>query len=135
MSQGAGDKDDEQNNEARDSDSPAARGDSKSWTERARSRPGPDSPLYVPPPPKWAARYALVMLYVLYVGVPILCAAMTVWLALRQRWLGAGVLLLVTAWWGYRGWNGLHGRTPYGPGNLPALKERLKDQRQESGSD
>jgi hypothetical protein len=99
----------------------------RSWTERALSEPSPNSPFYVPPPPKWAARLSLVMQYVLYVGMPIICAAATIWIALRQKWLGAGMLLLLTVWECYRGWNGVHGRTPYGPGNLPELRRQLKD--------
>ncbi len=83
----------------------------------------------------WTARFAVVMLYGLYGGVPVLFAGMTVWLALRHAWLGAGALLLLATWWGYRGWNGFHGRTLFGPGSLPALRERLKDQRPKDRSD
>lgn len=99
---------------------------SESWTERALTRPGPDSPFYVPRArlPKWLLRWQLSMLYLVYVGVPLFCAALTIWMAINQLWLGATLFLLPTAWFCYRGWNGLHGRSPYGGGGLPEVRRR-----------
>jgi hypothetical protein len=81
----------------------------------------------VPPAPKWALRFALVMFYLAYVGLPLIGAAATIGLAIRQIWLGAGMFLLATVWWCYRGWNGLHGRTPYGGEGLPEVRRQLKE--------
>ena len=107
MGRGSGDDGDEWTNGAS-----WAHDDGKRSSEGSRSR---DVLLL----PMWTARFAVVMLYGLYGGVPVLFAGMTVWLALRQAWLGAGALLLLATWWGYRGWNGFHGRTLFGPGSLP----------------
>jgi hypothetical protein len=98
-----------------------------SWTKRALSRPGPNSPFYTPPAHKGALRLALIMLYFAYVGLPIIGAAVTTGFAISQFWFGAGMCLLATVWWCYRGWNGLRGRTPYGGEGLLALRQQLKE--------
>jgi hypothetical protein len=110
------------------SSGPEERGDHKSWTERALSRPGPESPFYVPPPSKRVARFVLYMLYFHIVVPPLVFAAGVVLSIVRHAWFGAFMMLVACAWLLVLGWNRLHGRwTLGGIDTIPELRRIVKE--------